>query len=271
MCSGTYKITEAVGNMFKVYHRYSWSPLLVSKIRSTQKGQNWSEYYVPESPDTTMKWIDAIATSIIEFIQALQDDLKERSNPNGADTSIPQIWAKLEVLRVLVLTGKAPKKLEGALAALMYTLLPYCGSMGYQHSYVALCGKLLSVCWALGLDKTITGFMCPGQKTINAFLAILKGSDSDARKLSLKCLGNLYKMSHDTCTNSDIIDLSLTIEKSKPSLESTRSLLIFVALVHLMLQFPEIIGYQDPYHIYHLFGRLTMKFSLIWSDAIEAL
>lgn len=116
---------------------------------------------VPELPDTT-KWIDAIATSITEFNQALQDELKDRSNPNAMDINsgelkdIPLIWAKLEVLPALVLSGKAPKQLEGALATLMCTLLPYCGSMGYHRTYVALYGKLLSVCWALGLNVSDT-------------------------------------------------------------------------------------------------------------------
>lgn len=267
---------------------------------------------VPELPDTT-RWIDAIATSIIEFTQALQDDLKEHSNPNSADTSrgeskdIPQIWAKLEVLPVLVLTGKAPKKLESALAALMHTSLSYCGSMGYQRTYVSLCGKLLSVCCALGLDvgeaeawnflqnalpvsgqllpllqgayhflkasegKPSQGSYAQGQKTINAFLAILKGSDSDARKLSLKCLGILYKMSHDTSTNSDIIDLSLTIEESKPSLESARSMATYIRRLGSSYAAIPRDNWLSRFIPYHLFGLLTMKFSPIWSDAIEAL
>lgn len=148
---------------------------------------------VPELPSTT-KWIDAIAAYITEFNQALQDGLDEHSNPNAMDTSsggskdISQIWAKLEVLPALVLSGKAPKQLEDALAALMRTLLLYCDSMGYHHTYVALYGKLLSVCWALGLgvSKTeawnflqnalpVSGQLIPLLQGANHFLKIYEG------------------------------------------------------------------------------------------------
>ncbi|KAF8430325.1 armadillo-type protein [Tirmania nivea] len=267
---------------------------------------------VPELPDTS-KWVDAIATSITEFNQALQDELDERSNLDAMDTSsgesgdISPIWAKLEVLPALVLSGKAPKQLEGALVTLARTLLPYCDSMGYQRTYVALYGKLLSVCWALGLDvsepkawnflqnalpvsgqlipllrganhflkayegKPSHGSYAPNQKMIDALLAILKGSNSDARKLSLECLGILYKLSYGTSSNSDVIDLSLTIEESKPSLESAKSMAMYIRRLGSSYTAIPQDSWVSKLIPYHLFGLLTMQFSPIWNDAIEAL
>jgi len=148
---------------------------------------------IPELPDTT-EWIDTIATSITEFNQALQDELDECSNPNAMNIcsnepkDVSQIWAKLEVLPALVLSGKAPKQLEAALSVLMHTLLLYCDSMGYQRTYVALYGKLLSVCRALGLGVSraeawsflqnalpISGQLVPLLQGANHFLKAYEG------------------------------------------------------------------------------------------------
>lgn len=86
---------------------------------------------------------------------------------------------------------------------------------------------------------------------IDALIAILKGSNSDARKLSLACLGTLYKLSYNT--NSDVIDLSLTIEESKPSLESAKPMAMYIR--RLGSSYPTIprdswVSRLIPYHLF---------------------
>lgn len=126
---------------------------------------------VEELPDNT-EWIEAIAVSIHHLSQALKD-----SNPALSIDSLPEIWAKLDVLSSLVLPGKVPTQLADTTANLMRTLLQCCTSTGYQHSYSTLYCKLLSVSCALGINlhEEVWEFILGSSSVAAGLIPVLKG------------------------------------------------------------------------------------------------
>lgn len=136
------------------------------------------------------KWIEAIAASIVNLNNTLQSELHTLSNINAMDTSdvesknLSHIWAKLDVLPSLVLRDKTPKQLERALADLMHTLISYCNETGFQHTYVALVGKALSVSSTLGLDvdvKEIWDFLQSALPAVGGMIPLLRGANAFMR------------------------------------------------------------------------------------------
>lgn len=64
------------------------------------------------------------------------------------------------------------------------------------------------------------------QEIINALLNQLKSHNAEARRLSLECLSVIYRLIHNT--SSDVIDVALTIEGTNPSLETARTISMYI-------------------------------------------
>ena len=93
------------------------------------------------------------------------------------------------------------------------------------------------------------------QKTIDTLLNILQSPNGDTRKLTLECLRSYHKLKNGT--NLDIMDISLTIEGSKPSLESAKSMAMYIRRLGASYATIPQESWVSRLVPYHLFGMLT--------------